>query len=477
MTVRTRMAPSPTGPLHIGTAQMSLFNFLLARKNNGKFILRTDDTDQNRNVKGAEQNLMKGLHWLGIQWDEGSDIGGPFSPYRQSERTAIYQKYTNKLLNSGHAYRCFCTKEEIEHEKKQSQVNKEPVYRYSGKCKTLSSKEIQQKLKKQIPYTIKMRTDFTNQIIINDQIRGEIKIPATEIGDFIIVRSNGSPILILTSTVDDIEMKITHAMRGEDMLNITFRMYFIYKALNKPLPKYAHSPFLYAINGKKLSKRHGSTSITEFKQQGYLPQAILNYLFFVGYTPANDQKPFYTLKEMIADFDFSHFQKGMPKFDYKKLDWYNQQYIKKLTDQELASKLKPFAPSSASSKTIEQLAPLVKERLTTLSEFSNLINFIFTKTQPPKSGWKKLASEHLQTALQIIENTTDANWNTKYLTTKFLSAIKTNNWQTSHFFMNLRLAVANQKITPPITECLIIMGKQKTINRISTSLRTIEISP
>lgn len=471
--VRTRMAPSPTGKLHIGTAHTTFFNFLLARKNKGVFVLRLDDTDAARNKEEFEKDIAKHLQWLGMSWDEGFDIGGPYAPYRQSARGEIYSQYVQKLIETKYAYRCFCTAEELEEEKEQSKKEKKSVYQYSGKCRNLSKGEIEKNIQEGKPFTIRVRTDWAKEpVVVDDQIRGRIEVKAEEIGDFIIVRSDGSPILLLTTTIDDVDMKITHAIRGEDMLNVSFRTWFIFKALGLEMPKYAHKPFLYAADGSKLSKRHGATSVEEFKEQGYLPEAILNYLFFVGYTPTDDEKQFYSLEEMISDFDFSHFQRSMPRFDYKKLDWYNAQYIKQLNDDELANRLLAFLPKIVSIEMTKALAPLVKERLTKLAEVRQLAGFIWEETIPSvETGWKEGAREQLVAVKDILESEKD--WNADELNAKFISLINEREWKTGHFFMNLRLAMSGQNVTPPITESMMIMGKEKCLERLGTALQQV----
>lgn len=468
----TRMAPSPTGNLHIGTAHTTMFNYLLAKQTNGQFILRIDDTDAARNRPEFEADILDSLRWLGLDWDQGGDLpDGPHHPYHQSQRTEIYQTYIDQLLDSGHAYRCFCTSEQLAAERAASQARKEPVYQYSGICRQLTANQIKTNLDKNIPYTIRMRTDFVHTIVVDDLIRGHIEIPASEIGDFVITRSDGSPILLLTSTVDDIEMGVTHAFRGEDMLNVTFRMFFIYQALNKPMPHYGHKPFLYAADGKKLSKRHGATSITEFRQAGYLPAAILNYLLFVGYTPSDDQKPLWTKDEMITDFDISRFQKGMPRFDYKKLLWYNSQYIKQTPDAELVELLTPYLPA-ADKQMIKQLVPLVKQRIKTLAEVTDMTSFLFTDTiQVPDSGWKQLAIEHLTGAIEIFNS---SEFKLETINLKLERLITDNDWKTGHFFMNLRLAVSGQTITPPITESILILGPNQTLTRIQNAINYLK---
>lgn len=470
MNVRTRMAPSPTGNLHIGTAHTSLFNFLLARKTGGKFILRLDDTDAARNKTDFEQNIASGLEWLGLVWDEGFDMGGPYEPYRQSLRSEVYDRYLQQLLDDGKVYRCFCTSEELEAERKASQERKDPVYQYSGKCRHLSKDEVNEKIEAGLSFTIRMRTDWVQEdVVVDDQIRGEIRVKASEIGDFIIVRSDGSPLLLLTSTVDDIEMEITHALRGEDMLNVSFRQWFIFKALNKQMPKYAHKPFLYSMEGKKLSKRDGATSIDEFRSQGYLPEALVNYLFMVGYTPERDEQQIWSMEEMIADFDFGNFQKSMPRFDYKKLDWVNGQYIKQLSDEEFVARTKRILGDEWSDELLKALAPLVKERMNKLSDVKDMARFLIVdEVDVPESGWKGEAKEQMEGALAVVEGLDE--WDLEKLNDGFMKLIEEKEWKVGHFFMNLRLAVSGQKVTPPINECVIILGREKVVERLKRAI-------
>ena len=476
--VRTRMAPSPTGEFHIGSVHTSLFNFLLARKYQGVFVLRIDDTDRQRSKPEYVEDIKQSLRWLGLEWDEGPEKNGPHAPYFQSQRADLYRAYWQKLIDLGYAYRCFCTAEQLEQEKAQSRAKKQAVYRYSGRCRHLTEEEIKNKLDQGLPFTIRMKTDWLEEVVVHDLIRGTVRVKASEIGDFIIVRSDGTPVLLLTSTVDDIEMAITHAIRGEDMLNVTFRMYFIFKALGKDLPGYAHKPFLYATDGKKLSKRHGATSVTEFRNQGYLPEAILNYLFMVGYTPSNPEKEFYTLDEMIQDFDFSHFQTGMPRFDYQKLNWYNKHYIKQLPADQLAQLLLPYLQEKypqVNLADVQPLVPLVQQRLTTLSEIVSLAGFIFDHSSQldySQVKWKAAAKQQLTAVHQQLSQLSD--WQTDQLDQVFQQLIQQHNWKVGGFFMNLRQAVAGQKITPPITESISLMPRQLVLDRLSAALQTLD---
>jgi glutamyl-tRNA synthetase len=373
---------------------------------------------------------------------------------------------------------------------KERQVSKkkgEAAYLYSGKCRKLSDKKVEENLKKDKEFTVRVRTDLVKRaekVTVDDQIRGKVEVELKDVGDFIVVRSDGSPVLLLTATIDDIEMKINQAIRGEDMLNVTFRMWFIYRALKEEMPIYGHKPFIYAQDGKKLSKRHGATAIDEFKVEGYLSEAILNYLFMIGYSPKNGNKEIFSIEEMIEDFDWWHFQKGMPRFDYRKLDWYNAEYIRRMSDEELAGRLVGYLASvktprvdwrsDENEKLITQITPLVKERIVKLGDFLELAGFFFERQEVPKEGWKTDSLNHLKKAIVSLKEVREGDWKLKLLDKALVEAVERENFKTGDFFMSLRLAICGKKVTPPLTESVVILGPKETVKRLKGAIEVLE---
>jgi glutamyl-tRNA synthetase/nondiscriminating glutamyl-tRNA synthetase len=328
--IRTRFAPSPTGWLHLGNARTAIFNYLFAKHNNGDLILRIEDTDRERSKKEYEEAIIEDLKWLGIEWDEGPDKGGPYGPYRQSERFEIYKKYVDKLLESGHAYRCFCTPEELEAEREKARKEGRP-YRYSGKCRHLTPEQVEQYLKEGRPYTIRFRVPDGRELVLNDIVKGEVRFNVDDFGDFVIVRSDGSPVYNFVVVVDDALMKITHVIRGEDHLANTFKQMLIYEALGFPMPKFAHLPIILGEDRSKLSKRHGAVSVRQYRFDGYLPEALFNFLSLLGWYP-KDGKEILSKEELIERFDISDIHNAPAVFNKEKLYWMNGIYIREVLD-------------------------------------------------------------------------------------------------------------------------------------------------
>ncbi len=339
--IRVRFAPSPTGYLHLGNARTALFNYIFARHENGKLILRIEDTDKERSKKEYEEMLIDDLKWLGINWDEGPDIGGEYGPYRQSERTDIYYEYIEKLKGTGHIYKCYCTPEELEEERKKALAEGKPP-RYSGKCRNLT-KEEQEKLEKEgKPYVWRFRVPDNEVIEFEDLIKGIISINVNEFGDFVIVRSDGSPVYNFVVVIDDALMKITHVIRGEDHLSNTPKQILIYRALGFETPKFAHLPIILGEDRSKLSKRHGAVSLRAFRDDGYVSEAMFNGLALLGWHPKGDSEVILP-EEIIKEFDIKDIHNAPAVFDRAKLKWLNGVYIREILDlDDLTSRAVPF---------------------------------------------------------------------------------------------------------------------------------------
>ncbi len=338
--MRLRFAPSPTGYLHVGNARTALFNYYLAKKQDGKFILRIEDTDKERSKKKYEEQLINDLKWLGIQWDEGPDVGGEYGPYRQSERLEIYKEHALKLIDEGKAYYCFCTPEELEEERKKAIKEKRPPI-YSGKCRNIPIEEAKKRVRSGEKASIRFRMPDTGIFKYKDIVRGELSFDMSLFGDFIIVRSNGLPSYNFAVVIDDHYMGITHVIRGEDHISNTPKQIMIYRAFGWKEPDFAHLSMVLGPDGSPLSKRHGATSITQFKEMGYLPEALVNYLSLLGWAPPEGRE-ILSIDEIIELFSIEKVSKSGAIFDYEKLNWVNRKHISELKEKELFDRAKEF---------------------------------------------------------------------------------------------------------------------------------------
>ncbi|KAJ9704679.1 hypothetical protein PVL29_002970 [Vitis rotundifolia] len=331
--VRVRFAPSPTGNLHVGGARTALFNYLFARSKGGKFVLRIEDTDLERSTKQSEEALLQDLSWLGLHWDEGPGVGGDYGPYRQSERNSLYKQHAEKLLESGHVYQCFCSNEELEKMKEIAKLKQLPPV-YTGKWASATAEEVQEELERGTPYTYRFRVPKEGSLKIDDLIRGEVRWNLDTLGDFVIMRSNGQPVYNFCVTVDDATMAISHVIRAEEHLPNTLRQALLYKALGFAMPSFAHVSLILAPDRSKLSKRHGATSVGQFKEMGFLPQAMVNYLALLGWGDGTENE-FFTLKHLVEKFSIDRVNKGGAIFDSTKLRWMNGQHLRSLPSEEL----------------------------------------------------------------------------------------------------------------------------------------------
>ncbi|KAM1789885.1 hypothetical protein ACFX12_034002 [Malus domestica] len=331
--VRVRFAPSPTGNLHVGGARTALFNYLFARSNGGKFVLRIEDTDLERSTKESEEAVLHDLSWLGLNWDEGPGVDGEYGPYRQSERNLLYKQYAEKLVESGHVYRCFCSSEELEKMKEIAKLKQLPPV-YTGKWANATDQEVQEELERGTPYTYRFRVPKEGSLKINDLIRGEVSWNLNTLGDFVIMRSNGQPVYNFCVTVDDATMAISHVIRAEEHLPNTLRQALIYKALGFQMPDFAHVSLILAPDRSKLSKRHGATSVGQYREMGYLPQAMVNYLALLGWGDGTENE-FFTLEKLVEKFTIGRVNKSGAIFDSTKLRWMNGQHLRALPSEEL----------------------------------------------------------------------------------------------------------------------------------------------
>jgi glutamyl-tRNA synthetase/nondiscriminating glutamyl-tRNA synthetase len=386
MSIRVRFAPSPTGFLHVGNVRTALFNWLLARKLGGQFILRIEDTDAERSETRFEDQLMEDLHWLGLDWDEGFSVGGEFGPYRQTERFQLYRRHVQCLLDEGGAYPCFCSPEQLE-EDRRVQQEKRASLGYVGRCASLSRDESDVKLKAGLPATIRLRVR-PGSVSFQDEVFGKIEVETSTIGDFILLRSDGSAQYNLACVVDDALMRITHVIRGEGHLSNTPRQILLYESLGWETPRFAHLSTILGPDGGKLSKRHGATSIPEFRKEGYLPEALLNYLSLLGWSPAEGTPEILSVSEIVKGFELSRVQLNPAVFDKDKLNWVNRSHLKALAPSRVLELARPYLKSSGyiprrddetANSWLESLAALLVNYIDKLndiaSEASSILSF------------------------------------------------------------------------------------------------------
>ncbi|MDD3238326.1 MAG: glutamate--tRNA ligase [Candidatus Gastranaerophilales bacterium] len=386
--IRVRIAPSPSGNLHIGTARTALFNYLFAKKMGGTFVLRIEDTDAERTSQAYIDNIFDSLKALGLNWDEGPDIGGEYGPYTQSERFDIYPKYIKKLLDNGFAYECFCTPEELQAEKEEATKNKKP-YVYSKKCENLTEEE-KNKLRAEgrkpaIRFSIeKAQKAFhdTNMLTFEDMVKGHLHQDTSLIGDFVIMKSNGSPTYNFAVVIDDMLMKISHIIRGEDHISNTFKQILIYEALGAEVPEFGHLGMILAPDRSKLSKRHGATAVSEFVEKGYLTDALINFVALLGWAPS-DGEEIKSVDEIANDFRINEISSSNSIFEYEKLNWMNGQYIKKMEIKKLTEMAKPYLAcydlTTLTEEQLEKVIEITREPITILSDLTDDVKYFFGK--------------------------------------------------------------------------------------------------
>ncbi len=374
MSVRVRIAPSPTGDPHVGTAFMALFNLIFARHHGGKFVLRIEDTDRSRSRREFEENIYKSLHWCGIQWDEGPDVGGDFGPYRQSERLENYKKYAQQLFDEGKAYKCYCTAEELA-ERRLVQAKRGGRQGYDRRCRNLSEEEIKQFEEVEgRPYVIRMKTHLSGECVFEDAIKGRITTPWADVDDQVLMKSDGFPTYHMANVVDDHLMEISHVIRGDEWISSTPKHVFLYEAFGWKAPTFMHMPLLLGMDGKKLSKRRNPTSIFFYRDSGYLSEAFMNFMTLMGYSMPGDRE-IYSLDDIIKEFDPKRIGVSGAVFDVKKLDWINQQYlIQNIPVDQLWDRLKQW---TFNDEFMQRLMPLVHTRIKTFGDFMKLCDFLF----------------------------------------------------------------------------------------------------
>ena len=483
--IRVRYPPSPTGEPHVGNIRTALFNWLFAKGNDGAFILRIEDTDRNRLVEGAMESQYEALKWLGIDWDEGPDIGGRYAPYTQSERLGIYKDTAYKLIENGYAYKCYCSQERLIEMRELYQKN-QSIIGYDRNCRNIDSLTTDEYKNKKTPYVVRFKTLLEGKIQFNDLIRGNVVFDNTLLDDFVILKSDGFPTYHLANVVDDYLMKITHVMRAEEWLSSAPKHIHIYNSMKWNLPKFAHLPIILAPDKSKLSKRHGATSILEYRELGYLPNAMINFLAKLGWS-LDDKTEKLEVSELISNFSLEKVGKSGSVFNIDKLNWLNGVYIRELSVNQLTSELLCYwelfpsqeLPKNIDFKLIKRIVPLISERIKTLKEAAPLISFFFSdivKYEKKKVIQKGLdisdvniILEKLYAKVLLIDDfkSSDIEGNLR----SFVGEI---DYKAGQVFGILRVILTGQDVAPPLFESMEILGKDHCLSVILKARENIK---
>ena len=487
--IRTRIAPSPTGPAHIGTARTALFNYLFAKKNNGKFILRIEDTDKERSEQKWTEEVIEQLKWLGIQWDEGPDISGDFEPYKQSQRTEIYKKYLEKLFKEKKAYYCFCTEEDLGN-KRQEQLGRGLAPKYDGTCAHLSDEVVKNNLKDKKKSVIRFRVE-SKKIKFNDLVRGEVEFDTGLLGDVVIAKDLESVLYHFAVVVDDFEMKISHVIRGEEHLSNTPRQILLQEALGFYRPEYAHLPLMLNADRSKLSKRQGDVALADYHNQGYLAEALVNFMVLLGWNPGTEKEMF-SLSQLVKEFSIEKVQKAGAVFNIQRLEFLNGLYIREKPIEKLTELCVPYLKEAGilvqgqmSQNKLEEVVEVSKTRMKKLSDIIELSSFFFTnKLEYDKDllRWQKMTDEQIKESLTFSEKIlSDAKkWSKKDLEEKLFSISEKFNIERGYPEKNkgyllwpLRAALSGKSSSPSPFEIADILGKEKTLDRIKVAMQKL----
>ena len=478
MSVRVRIAPSPTGFLHVGNARAALFNWLYARHTGGTFILRIDDTDVARSDPEYEDDVLAGLVWMGLDWDEGVGAGGTHGTYRQSDRLDRYAEVAGQLLAAGSAYHCFCTPAELDERRKEAQAQGRPPG-YDGRCRILDPAESARRKDQGEAAVLRLGVPRPGVTIFEDVIRDEVRFDHQAIDDFVLVRSDGSPTYHLASTVDDVDYEITHVARGEDLLSSTPKHILITLAMGGTVPTYAHLPLLFGPDGKKLSKRHGDVSLKAYREGGYLPEAMFNYMCLLGWSYEAETTVF-TRAEAIERFDLAAVSKNAAVFDPEKLEWMNGVYIRDLDPVDFIDRAIPFVEedlgrelSGAEREQLAALGPLVQERVKLLTEVPDMMSFVLATslTYDEKSWRKVMETETTPAALDaaIDRLTAVGEWTAVVIETELRAMLDELELNARQGLQPVRVATTGSTISPPLFETLEVLGRDMTLDRLRSA--------
>jgi glutamyl-tRNA synthetase len=491
LSVRVRFAPSPTGPLHIGGARTALFNYLFARQQRGEFLLRIEDTDVARSTVGYEADVLEQLHWLGLTWDEGPEVAGqpargPHAPYRQSERLDLYREAAQRLLEADLAYPCYCTPEELAADRAAQEQAHEPPH-YVGRCARLTPEERRAREAEGRKPAIRFRVG-EGKVAFEDIVRGHVEIDTTALGgDLVIVRSDGWPLYHFVVVVDDAAMEITHVIRGEEHLSNTPKHILLMKALGADLPEFAHLPLILNADRTKMSKRKSQTAVADYRAEGFIPEALVNYLALLGWSNGTEEELF-SLDELIERFDLTRVQSGGAIFDRARLEWINGQWIRRLAPADLAERLAPFLDAALDAREatgarvrrpgtdeLLTLVPLVQERLPLLGAIGDLVDFLFIEEVDldpavlvPKRWDVASTVDALGAAHGAIETrTTDVTFEADELEPILRELAEAHGWKAGDLFMAIRVALTGRTATPPLFDTMVALGRDRTLDRLA----------
>lgn len=471
MKVRTRFAPSPTGYMHIGNLRTAIFEYLLAKKYNGDFILRIEDTDQEREVEGAIDFIYKTLELCNFKIDEGPMNEKECGPYIQSKRKDIYKKYALELVEKGQAYYCFCTEEELEQMRKRANERKK-AFLYDGRCSRLSKEEIEQNLKNNVPYVIRQKMPKTGQTIVEDVVYGKIKIDNSILDDQILLKSDGLPTYNFANVIDDHLMNITHVIRGKEYLDQTAKYNLLYEAFGWEKPTYAHVAMVLGEDGNKLSKRNGDASFMDLYNKGYIPDAIVNYLALLGWSPESNQEIF-TMDELIQAFDENRISKSSSSFDIKKLDWFNHHYINNLSDEEYLKWVKKYFTKDCSNRDeewINHLLLIYKNHLDYGDEINEVTSNFFTDSLEVSSEAEEFmkSSEVIPEVISLFKEEISkiSNWSVEEISNVINIVKEKSNAKGKLLYMPIRIATTGVMHGPELADTLYLIGKDKILERI-----------
>jgi nondiscriminating glutamyl-tRNA synthetase len=483
---RARFAPAPTGELHVGGARTALFNWLFVRGSGGTFVLRIDDTDRERSSDDSFARIIDSLRWLGIDWDEGPDVGGPWGPYRQSERTELYRKKAEELIASGHAYRCFCSPEDLESMRRQAlQAGRPP--RYDGRCSSLDQEEVARRIDAGDPFVVRLRVPESRIIEVDDIVRGRTTFDTSEIEDFVILRADGTATFLFAGAYDDVAMQITHVIRGEDLFSATPRQILVIEALGAKAPNFAHLPLIVGEDRQPLSKRHGDVALSWYREAGFMPETLFNYLALLGWSPPGDSE-ILSREELIASFRLDQVKKSPAFFDMKKLEWMNNHYLQSLDSKLLADRAIPFLveaglvsdpPAPEERQLVEEVIPLVQVRMDRLSEIVELTEFLFRTPHVVADDWKQVmgapwAASVLREMRKALEELPEDRWNRESIEAALRQVATAMNVKPRLAFGPLRVAVSGRRVGPPLFESLELLGRQVVLERTQAALDLLE---
>lgn len=479
MVIRTRIAPSPTGDPHVGTAYVALFNYALARKHGGQFLLRIEDTDRQRSHAASEGMIFESLHWLGLSWDEGPDVGGPHGPYRQSERSALYREHAETLVTAGAAYPCFCTAERLAGLREEQKLKKAAVMGYDGLCRRLDAIDAARRRGAGEAHVIRLAMPKDDSMLVTDRLRGEVRFERPQMDDQVLLKSDGFPTYHLANVVDDHLMGVSHVVRAEEWLSSLPKHVQLYRAFGWELPVFCHLPLLRNPDKSKISKRKNPVSLNHYRRAGFLPEALVNFLALMSYGVPDAREEF-TLEEFVKGFDLERISLGGPVFDLQKLTWLNGRYLRRLTTQEMIGRLRETTLSDA---YLAAVIPLCRERVDTLEGFFDYASFFFQG----ELGYDEAAllalvpkgrtpAESRKLLLALVEKQVDPllEWTAASVESALKAFAEEAGWPAKELFMAVRVAVTGRQATPPLFETMSVLGKElcrRRLRRAAEALR------